>query len=291
MYHKMGNQDLQYSVLMSVYANDNPEYLRAGIESMLAQTVPPEQFVLVIDGPVCQELQAVIDSYERRSGLFTVCRLSRNAGLGNALNEGLKLCRNELIARMDADDISLPYRCEKELQRFAEKDNLDICGCNIDEFFCTPDQIRTSRTVPAGYTEIVKFMRRRQAFNHPTVIYKKSKVLAAGGYQALKRKEDFDLFSRMLAMGCYAENVDESLYLYRANEDNYGRRKSWNNFASAVCVYWRHYKRKGCSLFDFMVICCAEAVFLLVPSAVMKWLSDHFLRSKPNIGKGEKYKA
>lgn len=273
--------EMKYSVLMSVYAKDNPEYLQISIDSMLNQTVAPEQVVLVIDGPVPAELESVINKCSSNEELFTVVRLEKNEGLGHALNIGLRHCRNELAARMDADDISLPERCEKELRCFQKDRRLDICGCNLDEFLGSPENILTSRIVPSDYAQIKRFMRRRQAFNHPTVIYKKSAVLAAGGYQPLKRKEDFDLFSRMLAADAYAINLKESLYLYRVDKDNYKRRKSWDNFKSAVCVYWKHLKREGCSVLDFVFMSSAELVFFLAPYPIVKVLSDNFLRVKP----------
>lgn len=274
---------LKYSVLMSVYEKDKPEYLRLSIESMLNQTIRPEQFVLVIDGPVSEKIKEVIDTYSGDKRVFTIIELKKNGGLGRALNIGLQSCRNELVARMDADDISLPNRCEKILQCFEEDNSLDICGCNIDEFFREPNNIKTSRIVPSENKEIKQFMRRRQAFNHPTVIYRKTKVLQSGGYQKLKRKEDFDLFSRMLVNGCKSRNVSESLYLYRADENNYRRRKSWDNLKSAIYVYWRHWKRKGCSTIDFLIICCSEMIFFIAPYPVMKWFSDRFLRRKKNV--------
>lgn len=272
---------MKYSVLMSVYAKDKPEYLFEAIQSMLAQTVPPEQFVIVIDGPVLDELMQPIYEYQRYYvDLFTIVPLEKNKGLGNALNEGLRHCRNELVARMDADDISLPERCEKELACFCEDKGLDICGCNLDEFEGEPENVVTSRVVPSEYGKIKKFMRRRQAFNHPTVIYKKTAVIKAGGYLQLKRKEDFDLFSRMLTQGARAENLEEHLYLYRVNRENYRRRKSWDNFRSAVYVYWRHWKRHGCTLADFFIICGAEVFFFVLPDGMMKWFSDRILRQR-----------
>ncbi|MCM1047892.1 MAG: glycosyltransferase [Clostridiales bacterium] len=267
-----------YSVLMSVYKNDKPDYLIQAVDSMLQQTVLPEQFVLVVDGHVSEEINTVISKYERNESMFTVVRLKENGGLANALNVGLEYCRNELVARMDADDISLPTRCERELEMFARYQDLAVCGCNIDEFYGTPDNVRTSRIVPETYEEIKKFMRKRQPFNHPTVMYRKSKVTEAGGYINLKRKEDFDLFSQMLSNGCYAVNIGESLYLYRANEDNYARRKSWQNFKSAIYVYARHLKRKGCTVIDFIIISLAELSFLILPVGAVKVLSDRLLR-------------
>lgn len=272
---------MKYSVLMSVYAKDNPEYLFEAIKSMLTQTVPPDQFVIVIDGSVLDDLLQPIYEYQRYYvDLFTIVPLEKNGGLGNALNEGLKYCRNELVARMDADDISLPERCEKELACFCEDKMLDICGCNIDEFEGEPENVLTSRIVPSEHEQIKRFMRRRQAFNHPTVIYKKTAVIRVGGYLPLKRKEDFDLFSRMLAQGARARNLGEHLYLYRVNRENYKRRKSWDNFRSALYVYWRHLRRKGCTLADFFIICGAEICFLVLPDSMMRWFSDNFLRTK-----------
>lgn len=270
----------QYSVLMSVYVKDIPAYVNVAVESMLNQTVPPEEYVIVVDGPVTEELKSAIAKYEADKELFTIIWLETNGGLGNALNIGLTRCRNELVARMDADDISLPERCERELELFAKYPKLVVCGCNIDEFYGSPDDIRTSRTVPETYEAIKHFMRKRQPFNHPTVMYKKSKVMEAGGYAKLPRKEDFDLFSRMLSKGYYAMNVGKVMYLYRADEGNYARRKSWKNFKSAVCVYRRHLMRKGCSLADFILICMGEWIFFVSPMPVVKFLSDHVLRKR-----------
>lgn len=276
-------REMNYSVLMSVYAKDNPEHLILAIESMLNQTVKPEQFVIVQDGPLPEKLELVISNYaEQESQLFTIVPLAENGGLGNALNAGLLHCRNDLVARMDADDISLPQRCEKELALFAANEELAICGCNIDEFYDTPDDIRTSRVVPCKYKDILRFSRRRQPFNHPTVIYKKSKVIEVGGYPSIRRKEDFDLFSRMLIRGNYALNINESLYLYRANENNYKRRKSWQNTKSAIRVYGLHYKRKGCRLNDYLVSCVAELLLSMMPLEMMRKISDKVLRVRVN---------
>lgn len=268
-----------YSVLMSVYYKEKAEYLELAIESMLKQTVPPEQFVIVEDGKLTEELEQVIIRYEKQDpNLFTIVRLDENRGLGLALNEGMKHCRNELVARMDSDDISLPERCEKILKEFVNDKQLVICGCNIDEFYGEISNLRTSRVVPREHNDIKKFMKKRQAFNHPTVIYKKSKVIEAGGYIILRRKEDFDLFSRMISLGYNTKNVPESLYLYRADDMNYLRRKNFINFRSAVYVYWRHFLRGTCGLIDFVMICSGEFLFLVLPIPLMKKISDNVLR-------------
>ena len=273
---------IMYSVLMPVYIKDKAEYVKLAIDSMLEQTYKPEQYVVVQDGPIPDDIQELLGKYDNANpGLFTIVALEKNSGLPTALNEGLKYCRNELVARMDADDISLPTRCEKEIAMFESEEKLVICGCSIDEFYNSPENIRTSRIVPSEYEDIMKFLRRRTPFNHPTVMYKKSKVLENGGYSAeIKRKQDYDLFSRMLMNGCYARNVDESLLLFRANEENYARRKSTATLKNAFRVYWRHFKRKGCNIIDFIVMCGGEIVFFVAPQSVMKWLSDRLLRKQ-----------
>lgn len=277
-----------YSVLMSVYYKEKAEYLELAIESMLNQTVPPEQFVIVEDGKLTKELEKVIIRYEKQNpSLFTIIRLGENRGLGLALNEGMKYCRNELVARMDSDDISLPERCEKILNEFENDNQLVVCGCNIDEFYGEINNLRTSRVVPKEHDDIKIFMRKRQAFNHPTVIYKKSKVIQVGGYIPLRRKEDFDLFSRMISFGYVVKNVSESLYLYRADDMNYLRRKNFTNFRSAVYVYWRHFMRGACSLFDFIIICSGEFLFLVLPTHLMKIFSDIILRKGIEAKKDE----
>ena len=270
-----------YSVLMSVYRKEKAEHLIAAIESILNQTVRPEQFILVEDGPLTSELYAVIGKYAGENPeMFTVVKLEQNQGLAVALDTGIQHSRNELIARMDSDDISLPERCEKQLQRCAENPKLALLGTNIDEFYDTPDKIVSARVVPEKYEDIVRYIRRRDPFNHPTVMYKKSEVIRCGGYGTLRRRQDFDLFSRMINMGCYAENIGQSLLYFRSNEDNYKRRKSWSSCSSYIKVVKMNYKRGYCSLFDLMYVVAAQMAMYLMPLGLMKWVSDKFLRQK-----------
>lgn len=128
-----------------------------------------------------------------------------------ALNLGMQHCKNDLIARMDTDDISKPERCEKQLNMFSRYPELAIVGSWVDEFVDTPDNVTTVRRVPCAQDEIYEYAKRRSAFNHPAVMYRKSAVIANGGYSDLRRNQDVDLFGRMLYAGCKAANVGESL--------------------------------------------------------------------------------
>ncbi|MCM1263702.1 MAG: glycosyltransferase [Butyrivibrio sp.] len=284
MREEMEAKEYKYSVLMSVYKNDNPDYLIQAVESMLQQTVLPEQFVLVVDGPVSGEINTVISKYEGNEGLFTVVRIKENGGLANALNVGLEYCRNELVARMDADDISLPTRCERELEMFARNKKLALCGTHIDEFYDVPENVHTVRKVPLDYESIKKFIKRRQPFNHPTVMYRKSEVIRCGGYGQLKRKQDFDLFSRMINEGCYALNVDASLLKFRADRGSYKRRKSWDYVKSSIYVGFLNFKRGYCSIVDFAYIVCGQMALYIMPLKAMAYVSDNFLREKKKYG-------
>lgn len=271
----------KYSVLMSVYAGDKAEYVKQAIDSMLTQTVPPEQYVIVKDGPVSKDICCLIDEKAKSMpDVFTIIDLPENLGLANALNTGLKECRNELVTRMDADDISKPTRCEMELKEFENDSELVVCGCYMEEFQGNPNNVKTIRTVPLSYEKVKKFAKRRQPVNHATVIYKKTIVINSGGYIPTRRKEDFDLFSRILVQGFKIKNIENCLYLCRTEADNYHRRKSFINFATAVYVYARHMKRGGCNLFDFIVICGGEFVFFILPQPLMSRLSDSLLRKK-----------
>lgn len=268
-----------YSVLMSVYKKDDSSFLITAIESMLKQTILCEQFIVVEDGPLSEDLQRVIDGYAvKQPELFSVVKLSENMGLGKALDKGLEVCRNDLVARMDADDISLPSRCEKLLDLFEKNPKLGLAGTNIDEFYDDPQNIVSSRKVPYDYESIRKFMRRRSPFNHPTVMFKKSEVVRCGGYGKMKRKQDFDLFARMLNMDCYALNINESLLLFRSNRDNYKRRRSWEYCKSYIDVALVNYKRGYCSIVDLAYIIVGQLTLHFAPMWLMKKLSDRLLR-------------
>jgi len=271
----------KYSVLMSVYKNEKVEYFQQSVDSMLRQTVLPDQIVIVKDGPLYPELDECIEAYLREyTELLTVVPIAQNVGLGCALDCGMKECRNELVARMDSDDISLPSRCEQQLKLFANDPELAIVGTNIDEFYDDPSDVQFSRVVPSDYEGIKKSIGRITPFNHPTVMYKKSEVIRCGGYGKMRRKQDRDLFSRMINMGCKARNIDESLLLFRSNKDNYKRRKSWTYCKSTIDVTIAIWRRGHCSFGDLLYVFIGQMVLFLMPLPVMKLISDNLLRKK-----------
>lgn len=272
---------MDYSVLMSVYYKERAQYFKASIESMLHQTVTPNQIVIVADGKLTKELYKVLSYYASAyPSLFTIIYLKKNVGLGRALNVGLKKCRNTLVARMDTDDISLPERCEKQLKVFQKDKEVSIVGTQIDEFYGSIKNIIYSRNVPTKPKEILKFSKRRSPFNHPTVMYKRDDVWNVGGYGNSGRKEDLELFGRMLHKGYKGRNINESLLLYRSNEDNLKRRKSWNNCRDYIAVIYDFYKKGYSSLKDLLIVILGQLIMWLAPECIIKVLNKKFLRVK-----------
>lgn len=150
----------KYSVLMSVYYKEKPEYLRQSIESIQAQTFPTDDFVLVCDGPLNSGLDSIISMKQQEMGdTLNVVRLEKNGGLGNALNEGIKHCKNELVARMDSDDIAYPDRCEKQIAVFNTHSEVSVCSGVVEEFNTTPEIVYAKRVPPETNAEIIEFAR------------------------------------------------------------------------------------------------------------------------------------
>ena len=264
----------KYSVLMSLYKKENPEYLRLAIDSMLNQTVAPDEIVLVEDGPLTDELYAVLDDYP----MLHRIQNEKNLGLGLALNVGLKECRNELVARMDTDDCSKPERCEKQLHRFLEKPYLAIVGSHIDEFIGDTSNVISQRIVPTTSEEIYKFAKKRSAFNHPAVMYSKTAVLENNGYANLKRNQDVDLFGRMQFKGYKAENIDEALLWFRSSDELAKRRKSWQNTWSYIATIRKFWKMGYSSFADYAIVGIAQTGMYLMPIKLQNYFYKKYLR-------------
>ena len=261
----------EYSVLTSVYGGEKPEYLKTAIDSMINQTVAPTQIVIVEDGVLTDGLYAVLDDYSVQYGnLITRVKLPENHGLGYALNEGLKHCSCEIVARMDTDDISLPTRCEKQLNEFIKDDTLCAVSAYIDEFEGSPDNITSTRDVPLTRETMFKYGKRRSPMNHPVVMYKKSAVLAAGGYPDLKRCQDFQLFGKMMFMGMNCKNIGEALLLFRLPETADAKKKRASSAKYAVGVVKEFHKWGYSSLWDYIVVKTVYALVGLIPIKLRK---------------------
>jgi len=223
-----------FSVSMCVYGGDNPEFFDAAVESVVRQSVPPAEIVLTVDGPIPQTIQAVIDKY--RSTLkeisFQVIYLERNMGHGQARRTSFDHCTHQLIALMDADDLSLPERFQKQLDCFAANPGLDIVGGTIQEFVDVPEQVAGRRVVPLTDGEIKDYMKRRCPMNQMTVMFQKAAVAQAGGYLDWYCDEDYYLWIRMALAGKKFANLPDVLVYVRVGQEMYSRRGGWRYFRS-----------------------------------------------------------
>lgn len=280
----MDNKYNDYCILMSVYRKDSPVYLRKSIDSMLNQSINAKQFVIVVDGNISDELSLVLNEYkEKEPALFEIIFREKNMGLGYSLNEGLKYCKYELVARMDSDDISVKNRCELQINRFKENENLEILGGQIYEFEDSIENIIDQRYVPCTKQEIIRFSHRRSPFNHPTVMFKKSSILRCGGYPILNRKEDLGLFIKMVNSGVLCENLNEVILYYRTSKENLKRRKTFINCKEYTEVMYEFYKDNTISLIDLIYVVLGQLTLYLTPTFLTKIISRKLLRNK--VGK------
>ena len=269
----------EYSVLMSVYHKEKPEYLKQAIESIQAQTFPTDDFVLVCDGPLNEGLDAVIAAKQQEMGdTLNVVRLAKNCGLGNALNEGIKHCKNELVARMDSDDIAYSNRCEKQINVFNTHPEVSICSGVVEEFTTDPAAVDTRRVLPETNAEIVEFAKKRNPFNHPCVMYKKTAVEAVGSYQDFYLLEDYYLWLRMLMAGYQGYNIQESLLHMRAGSDMYLRRAGWK-YAKTQAKLFEYMKEQGfIGNGQYIKSCVIRSGSALAPNWLRKFMFEKVLR-------------
>lgn len=267
-----------YSVLMSVYIKDVPEWFELSVESMAGQTHPPKEIIIISDGAVTPELTLAQEKcMERHPGLIRAIALEKNVGLAEAMRLGVLECQCEWIARMDADDVSDPRRCEKELMLALEK-NADIVGCDSEEFTGTIDQPKSRRLFPATHEELVIFSRRKVPFCHPAVMMKKSAVLRAGNYHNVFPHDDYDLFVRMLATGSIGCTVKEILFHVRVSDDFYKRRGGVRYVQVLLGFNWQLLKTGWMKPADFIIRSCGNIIFGLAPVPLRSWLYRRLLR-------------
>ncbi|UTN04627.1 glycosyltransferase [Flavobacterium bizetiae] len=215
----MSNKAFEFSVLMAVYNKEIPEFLEKSIESLLNQTFVPNEIVLVKDGELTEGLDSVIHYYEKKYPyIFNVVSLAKNKGLANALNEGMRVVRNSIVARMDSDDICFFNRFEIQMDYLIDN-NLDIVGGQIIEFSKEIEDVISIRQVPLFHKEIVEFMKFRSPFSHPTIMFKKEAFDAINGYDTTIFPEDYDFFVRAYMAGFMFGNVKENVLYFRLGEN------------------------------------------------------------------------
>lgn len=219
----LGN-NMDFSVLLSVYSKEHPQYLQESLDSIFGQTLPPTEVVLVCDGPLTEGLDLIIEHSAKQHPEMKIVRLPQNGGLGKALQEGLRYCSYEVVARMDTDDICKPDRFETQIHYMEEHPETDVLGAWIDEFLGDTSHVISTRKLPESHEEIIAFGKKRNPINHPSVVFRRSAVEKAGSYRHFLMFEDYDLWVRMILQGARFHNIQRSLLFFRMSNDFFFRR-------------------------------------------------------------------
>jgi len=273
---------VNYSVLMSVYREEDPAEFHKAVESMLFQTVPPTDFVIVCDGPLTEELDCVAEDFQKQAPqLFQIIRLTENKGLGLALNEGLTHCKEELVARMDADDIATKDRMEKQLQFLKDHPEISVVGGQIAEFEKSPNHIIRYRIVPENQEEILHKLKFSNPVNHVTAVFRKEHVIKAGSYPHHPGFEDYHLWANMLSEGFLFHNLAEVCCYVQADEHMLKRRDGWTYFKNTVKMEKLLRKKKLISLWQYLVnITVRFGGTVLLPHSFRSKLFSKLMRKK-----------
>ena len=268
----------KFSVLMSVYYKEKPEYLDLSLKSIFDQTIIPNEVVLVEDGQLTNELEKIIKKYERKyPKIMKVIRYKQNRGLGIALHDGLLECSNEIVFRMDSDDYSVHDRFEKQLKVFEEK-NVDVVGSNIAEYDEKMENITGYRTIPETNGEIYKFAKKRNPMNHMTVGYKKNTVINSGNYQDMPYFEDYFLWIRMINRKYNFYNLQENLLNVRGGNSMIKRRGGITYIKSIIRFEKALLKIKFINFFEFIINLTERIFFSIIPNAFRSTLYNKVLR-------------
>ena len=273
----------EFSVCTSVYKNDKPEYIKDALDSILNnQTLIPNEVVLVQDGPVPDSTTQLLSEYESLyKGVLNVIKLDNNGGLGNALRIGVEKATYPIIARMDSDDIAAPMRFEKQIDYLEAHPECSIVGGQITEFIGEPSNIVGRREVPLDNEDIYRYMKSRCAFNHPTVMFRKSAVLSVGNYKDWFWNEDYYLWIRMMMNGCVMANLPDVLVNMRSGLDQYSRRGGKRYFDSEIGIKKLMLDNGLITRTEYLINYLERFIIqLLLPNSVRGWVFRTFARRK-----------
>ena len=267
-----------YSVLLSVYKSEKPEWLSIALDSMFAQTIKPSEVLLVEDGPLTDDLYATINGYkEKYPTIFKTLPLLKNVGLGLALRQGVEACGNEYIARMDTDDYSVPTRIEEEFNTMFEK-NVDMVGSVIDEFIESPDNVVSHRMLPETSEQIYRFAKKRTPIAHPAVIFKKSQAIECGNYGNFPFAQDYVFFVNLLRFGAKGYNIQKPLVYMRVSKDFYKRRGGLKYLKSVLSINKELVHIGWFSYIDFLIRSTMNCTVCLMPNVIRNFVYKKLLR-------------
>lgn len=271
-----------FTVLLSVYYKENPKYLKDSIESIYhKQTVKPNEIILILDGKLTPELYATIEDIQKGidDQILKIIELEQNMGLGNALKIGVEESSNDIIARMDTDDIAYPSRFEKQLDYLNKHKDVDIVGTYMNEFCDSVENIVCVKDAPPR-EKIAEYIKMRSPLNHPTVMMKKYSVINSGNYSSDFLAEDYELWGRMFAHNCIFDNIPEILLYFRTTDDTYKRRGGIKDIKAEYLIQKELYSLKIINRYEFIRNMILKGTIKILPNKLRKIIYLNFLRQK-----------
>lgn len=270
----------KFSVLISVYRKENPNYFDAALESVYKNTICPNEVVICEDGELTEDLDKIIRKYTDLYPRITkIVKFKKNRGLGYALHDGVFECSNEIVFRMDADDVCLENRFSRQLE-ILKSTNVDVIGSNIVEYDENMRDVFGVKKVPEVDVEIKNYAKRRNPINHMTACFKKSKVIESGNYQDMPGFEDYYLWIRMMKAGCKFYNVQECLVKVRGG-DSMMRRRGGKGYFKKINHFEKTIRNIGfISTMDYCFNVFVRTVFSVVTPGLRSLLYSNFLRKR-----------
>ena len=259
------------SVLMSVYQSDVPEQLDAAINSVVNQTWPPDEIVLVEDGPITESLASVVNKWtDKFPEMFRIVALPTNVGLGAALKAGMEKCSHEIIARMDADDIATPDRFEKQLAFLKKNPHISVVTSWMGIFEDDPDDILFERRLPTTHEKISKLAKFRSPINHAASTFRRSAVISVGSYPNWRKGQDYPLYVRMLQAGFKMACIPEVLYKQRYNHTLAARRHNLSAYLLQMRLQKQLLKTGFISFPRFITNIVIRTIACMLPVTLMR---------------------
>lgn len=270
---------MEFSVLLPVYYKDNVYYLKEAIDSIINQSVKPNEILVLVDGKIGDNIDRLLKEYKvLYSSIFNIKYFDENRGLGKVLEEGVLSAKYDLIARMDADDIALPYRFEKQINAFESDDDLVLLGGNIQEFSYDFKEKLKERNVPQSYIDIKKYSKLRNPFNHMSVMFKKDVIIEIGNYQHMPLFEDYYLWARVIKSGYQVGNVKDTLLNVRAGDEMLAKRSGFSYLKKEISFQKSLYKIKYITLLEFVRNIIIRGLPRLLPKGILSNIYKYVLR-------------
>lgn len=268
----------KFSVIMPVYFQECPDQLRASIQSIIDQTLIPDEIVIVLDGPVGDNLRDVIDEFGSYN-LIKVIQLETNSGAGVARKVAIEAAKYNILALMDSDDISCKDRFEKQISKIITQEAMVVGGW-IEEFDKKPNDLGIIRKLPTNHDEIFKYGKWRMPVNNVTLMFTRDAYDDVGGYSDQRKSEDWNLIVRLLANDVKFYNIPDILVYVRAGQDMLIRRRDWTQTISQLKIFPQMYKLKYIGVFHLIANVSIRIFLRLLPTGLTSFLYQKFLRQK-----------